>query len=291
MSKSSILKSTPARPAKFPPPLPARKQRVKTGDSWFTMAAQHGRTDPWDLIEFNFRTREPREVNWYLEYYVGCSKSSDGKNYSFDSTDTPGIVYIPPASWTPSTDLALRRLVVEALSGPVINRVSVSHSGHTITGRSLAAVANRVIDREIGVVVDSTAGSGEAEYDSGSDTFHLGFSSAASRTRKALIVHEAVHAALDMQTASSITIAQSESLAYVVQCFYVREYTPDPDAERLTSSNPLKDKVYEIAWDMAATLAKRRQPEPIYWSALDSAIRRHPTYKKNAGKKAGFDGI
>lgn len=291
MSKPSILMSTPPRPAKFPPPLPARQQKVKTGDSWFTLAAQHGRSDPWDLIEFNFRTRDPREVNWYLQYYVGCSKSSDGKNYSFDATDSPGIVYIPPSSWTPSTDLALRRLVVEALSSPVVNRISVTHAGHTITGRSLAAVANRVIDREIGVVVDAKVGSGEAEYDSGTDTFHLGFTSAATRTRKALIIHEAVHAALDLQTASGVSIAQSESLAYVVQCYYVREHTLNPDSERLTSTNPLKDKVYEIAWDMAATLAKRKQPESLHWSALDSAIRRHPTYKKNAGKNAGFDGI
>lgn len=291
MAKPNILMSTPSRPAKFPPPLPAKKHKVSTGDSWYTLASSNARSDPWDIIEFNFRTRDPREVNWYLEYYVGCSKASDGKNYSFDSADTPGIVYIPPASWTPSNDLALRRVVVDALSGLVINRVNVSHAGHTITGRSLAAVANRVIDREIGVVIDSKVGSGEAEYDSGSDTFHLGFSSASTRTRKALIIHEAVHAALDMQTASRVTIAQSESLAYVVQCFYLREHSLDPEAERLTSTNPLKDKVFEIAWDMAGTLASGRQPEALHWNALDSAIRRHPTYKKNAGRNAGFDGI
>lgn len=291
MSKSKILMSTPPRPAKFPPPLPGKSQKVKTGDNWFTLAAQHHRTDPWDLIEFNFRTRDPREVNWYLQYYVGCSKSTDGKNYSFDSSDSPGVVYIPPSSWNPSADLALRRLVVEALSGPVVNRINVSHAGHTITGRTLTVIANRVIDREIGVVVDSKAGSGEAAYDSSTDTFHLGFSSASSRTRKALIIHEAVHAALDMHTASAVSVAQSESLAYVVQSFYVREYTLNPDEERLTSSNPLKDKVYEIAWDMAAMLSKGKQPEPLHWNALDSAIRRHPTYKKNAGKNAGFDGI
>lgn len=288
MPKAKILMSTPLRPAKFPPPLPGKKYKVKTGDSWHTVAAHNGRTDPWDIIEFNFRTRNPREVNWYLEYYVGCTKSSDGKNYSFDSSDSPGIVYIPPASWTPSADLALRHLVVGALADPVLNRLSVTHAGQTITGRSLAAVANRVIDREIGVVVDSKVGG--AEYDHGTDTFHLGFSSAATRTRKALIVHEAVHAALDMHTASSVTIAQSESLAYVVQCFYVREYTADPEM-RLTDSNPLKDKVFELAWDMAATLGKGKQPDPLHWSALDSAVRRHPTYKKSAAKKAGFDGI
>jgi hypothetical protein len=291
VSKSKILKSAPTSPAKFPPPIPARQQKVKSGDSWFTLASQHGRSDPWDIIEFNFRTRDPREVNWYLEYYVGCTKSSDGKNYSFDSTDSPGIVYIPPASWSPSADLALRRVVTGALSGPVINRISVSHAGRLITGRSLALVANRVIDREIGVVVDAKLGAGAAEYDSGTDTFHLGFTSATSHTRKGLIVHEAVHAALDMQSASGMTIAQSESLAYVVQSFYVREHTIDPEAERLTDPHSLKDKVYEIAWDMAGMLARGSQPAPLHWSALDSAVRRDPRYKKNAGNTANFDGI
>lgn len=291
MSKAKILKSAPTSPAKFPPPIPAKQQKVKTGDSWFTLASQHSRSDPWDIIEFNFRTRDPREVNWYLEYYVGCTKSSDGKNYSFDSSDSPGVVYIPPTSWNPSADLALRRVVTGALSGPVINRISVSHAGQHITGRSLVLVANRVIDREIGVVVDAKLGAGSAEYNSGTDTFHLGFSSAASVTRKGLIVHEAVHAALDLHAASGMTIAQSESLAYVVQSFYVREHTADPDAERLTDPHPLKDKVYEIAWDMAGMLARGSQPATLHWNALDSAVRRDPRYKKNAANTANFDGI
>ena len=288
----NILKSTPRRLAKFPPPLASKEYKVRSGDNWWNLASKYSRSDPWDIIEFNFRTRDPREVNWYLEFYVGCtSPASDGYNYRFDSADTPGIIYVPPTSWTPSVDLFLRRQVVGALSGPVTARLNVNHAGYLITGHTLAVIANRVIDGEVGVVYDPKVGSGSAEYDSGTDTFHLGFAQATSKTKKGLIVHKAVHAALDLKVASTITIAESESLAYVVQCYYVRAYAADPTIERLTSSNPLKDKVYEIAWDMAAHLEKGKQPSSVEWLALDHAVRRHPTYKKTAGKKAGFDGI
>ncbi|MCU0873258.1 MAG: hypothetical protein MUE50_13035 [Pirellulaceae bacterium] len=288
---AKILKSAPSRPAKFPPPHGGEGHKVSTGDSFVSLAGRYGRSDPWDIIEFNFRTRDPREVNWYLEYYVGCTKPSpDGNNYRFDSSDDPGIIYIPPRTWTPSEDLALRRLVVGTLASPAINRLNVIHGGYQITGHSMAVVANKVIDGEIAVVYDSSVGAGEAEYDSGTDAFHLGFRSAHTPTRKALVVHEAVHAALDLKVAG-VTIAESESLAYVVQSFYVREHTVDPEAERLTSENTLKDRVYELAWDMAGTLSKGRQPTSVEWLALDHAVRRHPTYKRTAGNNAGFDGV
>ncbi len=288
---SHIQKSTPRRPAKFPPPIAARKHNVKSGDNWWTLASHYGRSDPWDIIEFNFRTRDPREVNWYLEFYVGCTKpSADGANFSFDTSDSPGVIYIPPASWTPSEDLALRHVVAGALSGPVVARVNVTYKAKVITGTTLAVIANRVIDGEIGVVVDPKLSAHEAEYDSGTDTFHLGFRTAPSKTKKGLIVHEAVHAALDLK-AATMTIAESESMGYVVQCFYVREYTLDPTTERLEDPNPRKDEVYRLGWDMAETLSKGAQPSAIEWLAMDHAVRRHPKYRRTAGRAAIFDGI
>lgn len=290
---AGISKSTPSRLAKFPPALPKKRHKVKTGDNWWTLAVEYGRVDPWDIIEYNFRTRDPREVNFYLEFYVGCTKpSSDGHNYRFDSSDTPGHIYIPRSSWTRSEDLALRHMVGSALSGGVISRLSMQYAGQTITGGSLAAVANRVIDGDIRVVVDSSLNSDEAEYDSGTDTLHLGFDRARARTKKGLIVHEAVHAALDMRAVSGMSIAESESMAYVVQCYYVREHMRDPDSgDRLTDSNARKDKVYEIAWGMAEKLGEGKQPTSLEWSALDSAVRRHPKYRRIAADPASFDGV
>lgn len=76
--------------------------KVKTGDSWGSIATQFDLM-PWTLIEFNFPTvmktkdfeQKCEEVNWYMRENIGCTKSSDGKNYSFSSFDQPGLVFIP----------------------------------------------------------------------------------------------------------------------------------------------------------------------------------------------------
>jgi hypothetical protein len=74
------------------------RYRVKDGDSWVSVAAT-AHVDVWNLIEFNFRTRKPAEVNWYLRRNVGCTKTTaDGKNYVFTSTASPGVIYLPPTT-------------------------------------------------------------------------------------------------------------------------------------------------------------------------------------------------
>jgi hypothetical protein len=79
-------------------PKGGKRYRVQDGDSWVTVAAK-ARLDVWKLIEFNFRTRKPTEVNWYLRRNVGCRKTTrDGKNYVFTTSANPGVIYIPPAA-------------------------------------------------------------------------------------------------------------------------------------------------------------------------------------------------
>jgi hypothetical protein len=78
-----------------------KAHRVQTGDSFVSLASQYGFSDPWDIIRFNYGTKDPEEVNWYLRELVGCTKSKDGMNYSFDSSDKFGTVYIPPRGWKP----------------------------------------------------------------------------------------------------------------------------------------------------------------------------------------------
>lgn len=53
--------------------------------------------DAWALIEFNFQTHVPEEVNWYLRELVGCRHSRDGgRNYAFIGAD-PKLrkIYLP----------------------------------------------------------------------------------------------------------------------------------------------------------------------------------------------------
>jgi hypothetical protein len=55
-----------------------------------------------DLCFFNFKTRKPPEINWYLHHKVGCRKQTrDGNNYMFSAADNPGIVYLPKQGHPP----------------------------------------------------------------------------------------------------------------------------------------------------------------------------------------------
>ncbi|MFL5060746.1 MAG: hypothetical protein ACJ8DQ_11730 [Xanthobacteraceae bacterium] len=81
--------------------------RVKSGDSWWTLAEQPQvravAMSALDLCYFNFKTRRPPEINWYLRNKIGCrTATKDGKNYTFSASDYPGVIYLPiPASKPP----------------------------------------------------------------------------------------------------------------------------------------------------------------------------------------------
>jgi hypothetical protein len=93
--------------------------------SWTSIASEFGLKDVWkDLIEFNFPNVKQeksfddkcRAVNWMLETRVGCTKSNDGKNYSFEGA-SPGLIYVPkrtspqgPKPKPPSPDYSLLSL-------------------------------------------------------------------------------------------------------------------------------------------------------------------------------------
>jgi len=88
-------------PKNYVPPN-SKPYRVKDGDSWITVARANA-MDTWDLIFFNFKTRDPAQVNWYLRNYVGCNRATaDGKNWMFSSSANPGIIYIPVTGHVPS---------------------------------------------------------------------------------------------------------------------------------------------------------------------------------------------
>lgn len=96
-----MLEQRPTQPVTFPP-RDGDRYKVRTGDSWGSIAKAND-LDTWALIEFNFPAikgvldfnAKCKMVNWLLRNYVGCTKSADGKNYRFDSSDTPGYIYIP----------------------------------------------------------------------------------------------------------------------------------------------------------------------------------------------------
>jgi hypothetical protein len=107
----------PARPVHqygLWPPLNSKPYTVLDTDDWWKVAKSHN-MDVWDLIDFNFKTRVPEEVNWYLRELVGCMVPSlDKNNYSFRGADrSKRKIYVPislafvppPPSISPKTKL------------------------------------------------------------------------------------------------------------------------------------------------------------------------------------------
>jgi len=47
--------------------------RVSDGENWGSIAQKYGFPDPWAIIYYNFQTRDPREVNWYLRSTSGAT--------------------------------------------------------------------------------------------------------------------------------------------------------------------------------------------------------------------------
>lgn len=87
------------KPARLLPknhrPVNSIPRRVRDGDDWARIAAQCGMSVN-ELIEFNFDTTDPYEVNYYLRVNVGCKKPTrDGNNWMFSSADKPGLIYLP----------------------------------------------------------------------------------------------------------------------------------------------------------------------------------------------------
>jgi hypothetical protein len=100
MGAGNAIEKKPARPELGYRPADALQHKVNDGDSWFTLATRSEVVSKGmsalDLCFYNFRTRDPAEINWYLYHQVGCRKrTADGRNYIFSKDDRPGVVYLP----------------------------------------------------------------------------------------------------------------------------------------------------------------------------------------------------
>jgi hypothetical protein len=82
---------------RYPKPYPVGGTR---GESLASIAKRHGMTAA-DLLIYNFRTRHPEEVNWYLGNYVGCKKPQSQRTYytfdnaTYDEAKHSGMIFIP----------------------------------------------------------------------------------------------------------------------------------------------------------------------------------------------------
>ncbi len=234
MTKGLPLPPEPKRPINFAPlmkPAPALAAwppggfrdayRVgdKPGANWQTVAAGFGVPDVWDLIFFNFRTTDPREVNFYLHRYVGCWQSNDAKNFSFMGAE-PGVIFIPPWGWKrPNPDPTKARFL-GMLSAGVAHFPYITYRNVHISRSHFETVGMAVRTGKIGIGYDpdllDREGAG-AMYLDYANKFVFRDPFINTPENRGTVVHEATHAVLDMYKGNGLMVLDNEFLAYLAE--------------------------------------------------------------------------
>jgi hypothetical protein len=287
-----VLKKEPRVGLKAYPPSAYRKEHIVLSDeeNWWTLADQYGySSDPWAIIIYNFGTRDPREVNWCLEHFVGCTHSNDGKNYSFSVGNK---IYIPPVGWKPDYEEFLRRAVLTVLARPELSRIFFSIKSYEINVHKLRDVANAVIDRKIRVRYNPRLKSqSKSYYNFDADELEFGFYTAMTIEREAVIVHEAAHAALDMAVAHDLKGKEAEAAGYIAQCMYA--WVRGGEVSRLEGPTPQDpiDAIFDAATEIGKSFLARKVPPGGLVTTLLNRISVHPWYRANANTTGEYNGV
>lgn len=116
-----------------------------------------------------------------------------------------------------------RQSVLKVLDGSQTAFVNFTIHGLGIHTFQFAQIYAHIAERDIEVLWDPAEGDG-ANYNVTTDRMTLGFQWADTVRRRSIVVHEAVHAILDLR-ATPITTVKSEAAAFVGQALYERHVT------------------------------------------------------------------
>ena len=82
---------------RYPKPYPVGKEK---GETFATVAKKHA-IGGSDLVNYNFQTKDAKEINWYLANYVGSPAPKPGEQYygffgaTYDAVKNTGVIFIP----------------------------------------------------------------------------------------------------------------------------------------------------------------------------------------------------
>jgi hypothetical protein len=264
-------------------------QLVTAADNWGTLQTAFKRCDAWDIIYYNFGTYNPEEVNWYLREWIGCHDTTpDGRNYRFGFL--PGMlpmkIYIPKADWVPPGPMqaAATQSALAILRDPVASNIFFKVGKFDLTRARITGVVNSILNGKITVIHRPCMGH-MAEYRTGQNKLLIPFASAPAIGMRALMFHEAVHAAMDVARVP-MTMQESEALAYVAQALYLRRNGVDMGASVPQPSFAVNARNF-VAWSgifkFAASAAEdidNGQPvSPVDMVGLGLSITIAPTYQ------------
>lgn len=178
--------------------------------------------------------------------------------------------------------------VIDVLNDSELQKIKAfSFGGIGFDIKTFPILAKYIDKGKIKVEYDSEK-DGIAEYDYATNTIIMGFRWFLEATKGGLIAHECTHAVYDV-AGSKMSVAVSESIAYIVQSLYV--LIKRGPGKRIMSTNAAKDLVFKQAWDIAVNLLNGTPPSSLDQQNLQAAVAQHPLYKKTAPGNAGYNGV
>ena len=190
----------------------------------------HGGKDPVgsDSLQLSHLPPDPqlaaKEVNWYLQHYVGCTMlTPDGRNYRFSP---PGEIWLPNAAALLTPDQVAQKLVLTILRDPVVRRMNFGVGFLIISATYYEDIAKAI---EAGkIVVKSNPASGISRCTTAASA-RPRIELSPTISDMGLIVHECTHAIFDMLKLTT-NVEQSEGFGYLSQALYGQlKYGPRPD--------------------------------------------------------------
>jgi hypothetical protein len=281
LPSTSIRRPTNPVPKSFVPP-GGRPHKVTDKDSWASLANSLF-MKPWDLIRYNYpglpvdEQMAAREVNWYLEQYVGCTKSTDHRNYAFSSDANPGQIWLPPAPKPDRLGDPQKEFILQTLRRPSIQRMNIRVGSVVILPRDYEAIAKAIEGGFIQIVVDPTL-------------VTLAFYNHVKEPPKIIVgpnfhdeglaVHECTHAIFDLQRRTT-NMVESEAVGYIAQSmFAIATYGPQP--RYIPDRTNRSYASWQLIFDEARRLAQMQLAgQPVTNSDLagfDRALSTNPTY-------------
>ncbi len=189
---------------------------------------------------------------------------------------------------------ALAPILVQAvLRDPAVRRIHFRIGPYAVTPAMFEQVAGLIGNGKLRVKIDPKLGGG-AEYDMAENTFYLRTATTDTVPKQSLIIHEAVHAGFDAFCVRNMTVADSESAAYIAQCCFARLKSASDPSQRILVSSKDKgsDLVFQLAWEIAGKVLEETPVSAADRLQLQMAVLGHANYRHYDAKAIEkYDGV
>lgn len=183
----------------------------------------------------------------------------------------------------------MKDIVIDTLGLPAASQFTFSFSPINVGPLTFTPVIAALQADKITVTRDAKLPNGIAVYSYKHNRYRLGFDATnGNADRQAVIVHESIHAALDI-LASPVTVKVSEAAAYIAQCLFY--YYSNQSAFQGGTTPTFANGTLRAAWGVAMTALKTPALTDADLAPLYTALASDPLYRGRLDKSDAFDGV